>query len=122
MTFRNISFSKEASEALNKLKGKVGLNWNALSRIGFCLSLNDPVAPDIREPRSLGDITIDRKTLLGTEEEIYLGLLRQYCVERNIPQELQKEYFKAHMDRGVILLSKRVGGLKDLTQLLATVA
>lgn len=118
---KQITFSKKASEALNRMKGRIGLNWNALSRIGFCISLNDPVLPDFKDPKHAGDITIDRKTLLGNEEELYFGLLRQYCVDRGISEEFYNDYFKAHMDRGVVLLSKRISNLKDLTQLITTV-
>ncbi|MBV8388978.1 MAG: DNA sulfur modification protein DndE [Mucilaginibacter sp.] len=118
MKFNRIRFSKEASEALNKMKGRMGLNWNILCRIGFCISLNDQVEPDPADYKTDGDIEIDRKILIGNEDELYVALLRQRCVTAGIPEDKHFDYFKAHMNRGAILLSKRIGSIKELAQLI----
>jgi len=119
MKFNRIKFSKEACDSLNRMKGRMGLNWNILCRIGFCMSLNDLVDPDPNDYKSDGDIEIDRKILIGNEEELYIALLKERCIQSSISEHLYVEYFKAHMNRGVILLSKRIGNLKDLAQLIA---
>src|SRR5579872_4619163 len=106
MKFSRIKFSKEASEALNKMKGKVGLNWNTLCRIGFCISLNDLSEIDPNEFKSDGSIEIERKILIGNEDELYLAILKQRCLQANIPEKMHLDYFKAHMNRGILLLSK----------------
>ena len=75
MKFNRIRFSKEASEALNRMKGRMGLNWNIICRIGFCLSLNDSAEPNPNDYKSDGEVEIDRKILIGHEEELYIALL-----------------------------------------------
>jgi DNA sulfur modification protein DndE len=120
MKFNRIKFSKEASDALNKMKGRMGLTWNILCRIGFCISLNDLVEPNLTDYKGDGDIEIDRKILIGNEDELYIALLKQRCIDAGIPENQHFEYFKAHMNRGVILLSKRIGNIKDLAQLIVT--
>jgi len=120
MNFNRIRFSKEASEALNKMKGRVGLTGNLICRIGFCISLNDmsPVSPN--EYKSDGNIEIDRKILIGNEDEFYIALLKQRCILEGISLDKELDYFKAHMNRGVLLLSKRIGNIRDLVQLIPT--
>lgn len=118
MKFNRLRFSKEASEALNKMKNRMGLNWNVICRIGFCISLNDMVEPNPANYKADGDIDIDRKILIGNEEELYIALLKQRCIIAGIDESQYVEYFKAHMNRGVILLSKRIGSVKDFAQLI----
>ncbi|MCD4666141.1 MAG: DNA sulfur modification protein DndE [Bacteroidales bacterium] len=117
--FSRIRFSKEASDALNKMKGRTGLTPNILCRLGFCLSLNDASIPNPDSYRSPGDREIDRKVLMGNEEDLYIALVKTRCVEAGIIEDEQIfEYFKAHMNRGILLLSKRVGNIKDLARLI----
>jgi len=118
MKFNRIRFSKEASESLNRMKGRMGLNWNILCRIGFCLSLNESAEPSLLDYKADGEIEIDRKILIGNEEDLYIALLVQRCILSDIPSSQHMEYFKAHMNRGAILLSKRIGNIKDLAQLI----
>ena len=119
MKFNRLRFSKEASESLNRMKGRMGLNWNIICRIGFCISLNDKIEPNPNDYKSDGEIEIDRKILIGNEDDLYIALLKQRCLMSNIPEEQYIEYFKAHMNRGAILLSKRIANIKDLAQLIA---
>jgi len=118
MKFNRIRFSKEASESLNKMKGRMGLTWNILCRIGFCISLNDLTDLNPADYRPDGDIEIDRKILIGQEDALYIALLKQRCIHDEIPEEEYMDYFRAHMNRGAILLSKRIGNIKDLAQLI----
>lgn len=118
MKFNRIRFSKEACESLNRMKGRMGLNWNILCRIGFCISLNDQMTPDPNDYKADGDIEIDRKILIGNEDDLYTALLKERCIQAGIDESLYFDYFKAHMNRGAILLSKRIGNIKDLAQLI----
>lgn len=118
MKFNRIRFSKEACDALNKMKGRMGLNWNILCRIGFCISLDDNLEPNPQDYKADGDIEIDRKILIGNEDDLYIALLKERCILSGINESQYFEYFKAHMNRGAILLSKRIGNIKDLAQLI----
>lgn len=101
------------------MKMRMGLNWNVLSRIGFCISLNDPIEPNPAEYKGDGDVDLDRNLLLGHEDDLYIALLKQRCLSSGIAEDEQLDYFKAHMNRGAILLSKRIGSVKDLAQLIS---
>lgn len=118
MKFNRIRFSREACESLNRMKGRMGLNWNILCRIGFCISLNDLTDPNPNDYKADGEIEIDRKILIGNEEELYVALLKERCILAGVEEHLYVDYFKAHMNRGAILLSKRIGNIKDLAQLI----
>jgi DNA sulfur modification protein DndE len=118
MKINRIRFSKDASEALNKMKGKVGLNWNLICRIGFCVSLNDMTPVNPKDYKADGSIEIEKKILIGQEEDMYYALLKQRCLLEGIDESQYVDYFKAHMNRGVLLISKRVGSFKDIAQLL----
>lgn len=96
----------------------MGLNWNILCRIGFCISMNDQVEPDPLDYKADGDVNIDRQTLIGNEDELYVALLKQRCIMAGISEDRHFDYFKAHMNRGAILLSKRIGSIKELAQLI----
>ena len=121
MKFTQIKFSKEASEHLHKMKGKigVGLTPNILCRLGFSLSLTDPTIPNPDDYPSDGDRVIDRQVLTGQWDDLYVALLKERCLQDSI--DIDKDllpHFKAHMNRGVLLLSKRVKNIKDIAQLL----
>lgn len=122
MKFSRIKFSKEASETLAKMKGKTGLTPNILCRIGFCLSINDPTVPDPKDFPSNGDREIDRQVLTGQWDELFYALFKERCKKDSIKED-EKEMlsvFRAHMNRGVLLLSKRVKSIKDIARLLPT--
>jgi hypothetical protein len=45
-------------------------------------------------------------------------LLRQRCHNDRLPAEELSDYFRAHLNRGVVLLQGRVKSLSDITNLL----
>lgn len=118
MKYSRIKFSKEASETLARMKGRTGLTPNILCRIGFCLSLNDPTTPDPKDYPSDGDREIDRQVLTGHWDDMFLAILKERCLKDNIQQEEMLATFRAHMNRGVLLLDKRVKSIKDIARLL----
>jgi DNA sulfur modification protein DndE len=117
MKYSRVKFSSEASEALNRMKGKTGLTPNILCRIGFCLSLNDPMTPNPKDFPSDGDKEIERQVLTGHWDNMYTALLKERYINENLSEEELLAHFKAHMNRGVLLLSKRVRSIKDLARL-----
>lgn len=118
MNYNRLRFSEEASKNLSYLKARTGLTPNILARIGFCLSVNDPLPPDPEVYFSDSDREIDRHTLTGSWDPMFVAMIRERCAQDNIPQDEVLDYFRAHMNRGVMLLYKRVRTLNDLALLL----
>lgn len=118
MKLNRLRVSEEASQRLSHLKARTGLTPNILCRIGFCLSLNDPTLPNPEDYLPNSEREIDRHTLTGPWDSLFVALIRVRCYQDGIPEEKTAEYFKAHIDRGVLLLFKRVKSLNDLALLL----
>ena len=118
MDYYRLRFSEEASRKLSQLKGRTGLTPNLLVRIGFCLSLNDPLPPDPNDYLPESNREIDRHTLTGPWDSLFVALIRERCLHDGINQSDAFVQFKAHMNRGVLLLDKRIRSLNDLALLL----
>lgn len=118
MDYYRLRFSEEASRKLSQLKGRTGLTPNLLARIGFCLSLNDPLPPDPNDYLPESNREIDRHTLTGPWDSLFVALIKERCQQDEINQSDVFVQFKAHMNRGVLLLDKRIRSLNDLALLL----
>ena len=114
MQFREVNFSEDASRKLSQLKGRTGLTPNILARIGFCLSLEDPMPPDPSDYEGAGYISIKRHVLTGLYDAFYMAMLKERCTQDGLCEEQWVHQFKAHMNRGVVLLHKRVKALDGL--------
>lgn len=118
MNYYRLRFSEEASKKLSQLKGRTGLTPNLLARIGFCMSLNDPAPPNPADYTPDSDREIDRHTLTGSWDALFIALLKERCHQDGLGEADWFPQFKAHMNRGVLLLDKRVRSLNDLIHLL----
>ena len=120
MKLSRLRFYQESSDKLSQLKGRTGLTPNILARIGFTLSLNDPTIPNPDDYPSDGDKEIDRQVLLGQWDALFVALLKERCIKDgiNLDDEQLISQFRAHMNRGVLLLHKRIRTLKDLALLM----
>lgn len=118
MQISEMRFSEEASRKLSQMKGRTGLTPNILARIGFCLSLESPIQPNPTDYEGTGYINIKRHVLTGPYDTLFLTLLKERCFEDGLPETELANQFKAHMNRGVLLLEKR---LKSLNGLLLTI-
>lgn len=118
MQLSEMNFTEETSRNLSQMKGRTGLTPNILARIGFCLSLEDPTPPDPNEYEGSGYINIKRHVLTGYYDPLFVAMLKERCHQDQIAEEELPTYFKAHMNRGVLLLNKR---LKSLDGLLLTI-
>jgi DNA sulfur modification protein DndE len=114
MQFSEMHFSDEASRKLGQMKGRTGLTPNILARIGFCLSLENPVQPDAADFEGTGHISIKRHVLTGPYDALFMALLKERCFQDNLGEEQWVNQFKAHMNRGVVLLHKRLKSLNGL--------
>lgn len=111
-----LRFTKEASNRLRFAAGKTGLTPNLLCRLGFCLSLAEPTVPNPADyPEE--EREFNRYTLLGEYDPLFVALLRERCRKDGVNLQLLPDYFRAHMNRGVILLQQRVKSVADLAEL-----
>ncbi len=116
MKLSRLRFCQEASDKLSQLKGRTGLTPNILARIGFAMSLKEPTNPNPDDYLSDGEKEIDRQVLLGQWDSLFVALLKERCNKDGLgssDEELAAQ-FRAHMNRGVLLLHKRIRSLKDL--------
>jgi len=120
MKLNRLRISEEVSSKLSLLKGRTGLTPNILCRIGFCLSLNDPTIPSSDDYPSDTEKEIDRHTLTGQWDRLFVALIKERCYQDKLPldDETLAEQFRAHVNRGVLLLFKRARSLTDLALLM----
>lgn len=116
MKLSKLRLTKDASNRLRFLAGKTGLTPNLLCRIGFCLSLTEPAVPNPDDYLD-EDREFNRYTLLGEYDALFVALLRQRVTEDMSDAARLPDYFRAHMNRGVVLLQQRVRGLPDIAHL-----
>lgn len=120
MKLNSLRVCEEVSNRLSILKGRTGLTPNILCRIGFTLSLNDPTIPNPADYPPDSDRIIDRHVLTGPWDKLCVALIKERCKQDGLPidDEALGEQFKAHVNRGVLLLYKRVKTLNDLALLM----
>ena len=116
MQLNKIRVSNEASERFKLLKGRTGLTPNILSRLGFCLSLNEAGVPN-PDMYPEEDREFNRYTLLGEWDDMYVALLKQRLAQDGLPNEQLEDQFRAHINRGIIALSKLVKSISDIARL-----
>lgn len=114
--------SGEAFARLKWIKSKTGFeeDW-PIARLGFCLSLNDPQVPlPSKYNHSENGKEFNRYTLTGEYDLLYVELLRTYmdrfCQDSDYGEG---ELFLAHLNRGIIGLSRQVKSLGDIADLLS---
>jgi DNA sulfur modification protein DndE len=115
LQLKRLCFSKDADTWLRVLKSRTGITPNLLCRLGFCISLEEPGVPSVDQYPEDSDREINRFTLLGEYDALFVALLRQRIAKDGAPTEesLDSE-FRAHMHRGVILLASRIKALAEL--------
>ena len=120
MKLNSLRVCEEVSNRLSILKGRTGLTPNILCRIGFTLSLNDPTIPSPADYPSDSERIIDRHVLTGPWDSLFVALIKERCKQNDLPLdgEALADQFKAHVNRGVLLLYKRVRSINDLALLM----
>lgn len=118
MLANKFKIAKALSPRLPQLKARTGLTPNVLCRLGFCLSLADPGTPDPTQYTEDG-FEFNRYTLLGDYEPLLMGLLRERLLKESLePDKDFDAFFRAHMNRGVELLARRVRSLPSILEML----
>jgi len=120
MKLSSLRVCEEVSQKLSFLKARTGLTPNILCRIGFALSLNDPTIPKPEDYPPDGEKEIDRHVLTGVWDPLFVSFIRQRCFDDGlgVDDKVLASQFRAHINRGVILLYKRVKSLNDLALLM----
>ena len=117
MKLARLRVCQEADNRLVQLRARTGLTPNLLCRIGFCLSLNDPTVPDPEAYPPDSDREINRYTLTGEWDLFFVALLRERCAHDGLDLDtMLEDQFRAHVNRGVLLLYGRVKSLGDLAR------
>jgi DNA sulfur modification protein DndE len=120
MTLNRIYVSEKVDMCLRSLKARTGLTPNLLCRLGFCLSLAEPGIPDLGLYAYEQGREFNRYTLTGQWDPFFFALLRERLAQDGLDPEAELEdQFKAHLSRGVLMLSRRVKSLEDLSRLVA---
>ncbi len=117
MKLTKLRVTRDVSNRLRLLSGRTGLTPNLLCRLGFCLSLNEIPKPNPADyPEE--DREFNRYTLLGEYDEFFIALLRQRCQRDGIDESDLPDHFRAHVNRGVVLLQARLKNIGDMTALI----
>jgi DNA sulfur modification protein DndE len=118
MKLTRLRVCQEVDQRLSQLKARTGLTPNLLCRIGFCLSLNDPSIPNPDSYPPDSNREINRYTLTGEWDDYFVALLKERCIYDHLELEQDLEdQFRAHVNRGVLMLYLRVKHLGDLERL-----
>lgn len=117
LSLQRIPFNPDADKKLRTLKARTSLTANIICRLGFCLSLEEPNLPrDLPEGEKPAR-EINRYTLLGKHDQIYIALLKTRMRKDGIPKDKIDEVFINHLHRGLELLSARVKFIGDVGRL-----
>jgi DNA sulfur modification protein DndE len=120
LVLNRIHIGKETDQRLRSLKARTGLTPNLLCRLGFCLSLAEPGIPDAQLFTEGNAREFNRYTLTGQWDSFFFALLRERLNQDGLDLESDLEpQFKAHLNRGVLLLSQRLKNVADLASIVA---
>lgn len=121
MDFTRLWVGQHTDGQLRNL-ARLGIRPNLICRIGFCLSLREPDVPD---PALYDDGQVrefNRSTLLGQWDSLFICLLKEYLRKHGLDTERDLEaHFRAHVCRGVRLISTRVSRASDLGSLITSI-
>jgi DNA sulfur modification protein DndE len=115
VSLKRIYVNDDVANRLSLLKARTGLTPNLCCRLGFCLSLEEPGIPDERLYSDTQAREFNRYTLTGQWDTYFFALLKERIVNDGLDPEADLEgQFKAHLSRGVLLLSQRLRSLEDI--------
>jgi DNA sulfur modification protein DndE len=123
MVFNRIYVGEEVDQRLRLLKTRTGLTPNLLCRLGFCLSLTEPITPDTQLYAEGQAREFNRYTLTGQWDIFFFALLRErrFLQDGSNPEADLEAHFKAHLSRGVLMLHQRLQSLEDLADIIVDI-
>lgn len=118
LDFKRVKLSQSSTKKLQQFKTRTGLTPNIACRLALGVSLAEQTLPALELYIEESGQEINRYTLLGEYELVLLSMFVQWCHEHEIDESARDQYFLAHLNRGVELLTNRVKGLEDIVQLI----
>lgn len=104
----NVRVSARGKEILIKVKKHTGLeHWNEVCRIALCRSLADPTLPPKFAKMGDSSIEMEWKTFAGPFQDEFAFLIVFRAQRDGIDltkKESLAEYFRSHLERGIISL------------------
>jgi DNA sulfur modification protein DndE len=97
--------SREAEDALRTLHKKIGLPFNLLCRLAWGRSLRLDLPVDITHLEITGK-EFNRYSVMGEYDSLIKALTTEHAGVKLSDEDFFGRYFKAHVDRGVVLLEK----------------
>lgn len=118
MKLTRLKVCQEVDQRLRHLRAVTGLRPNILCRLGFCLSLNEPTIPNPEDYPQDSERELNRYTLTGEWDDYYVALLRERCAYDGLDiNNGLEDQFRAHINRGVLILFQRVKNLNDMDRI-----
>lgn len=117
MLGKKIQLDHASTQLLKTLKLRTGLTHQYLCRLAFCLSLAEPgdVSPSEFDEKGL---EFNRYTLTGEYDTIFLAYLREWMIgHENERTYSEADWARAHINRGLSILPRRVRTLSDVPAL-----
>jgi DNA sulfur modification protein DndE len=116
---KKLQLDASCLQLLKTLKARTGLTHQYTCRLAFCLSLAepgevDPASYDERGPE------FNRYTLTGEWDALLVAYLDEWLLKEPRAAEFEPaDWFRAHVNRGLALLPRRVKTLGDLGPLVS---
>jgi len=118
MKFNRIKLSQESTKKLNYFKIRTGLTPNIACRLALSLSIAEQTKPALELYSDDSGQEINRYTFFGEHELILNLLFQQWCDHACVDQSEYYRYLMAHINRGVEMLTNRVKGVDEFTELI----
>lgn len=118
LTLTRVPFTEEADSRMRMLKGRTGVTPNLICRLGYCMSLEEAGIPRLIPNTSVFKREINRYTLLGEFDSLFVSLLKVWINKYGLEQNNIDDYMVAHMHRGIDLVYARMKSIADLSILI----
>jgi len=73
--------------------------------------------PNPDDYKEYSEREFNRFTLTGQWDSLFIALLKERCHNDGLSNEDLEDQFKAHINRGVLLLGQRVKNIEDINRL-----
>jgi DNA sulfur modification protein DndE len=113
---RKFELDGASAQLLKTLRARTGFTHQYLCRLAFVLSLGEGQAPDPAQYDHEGT-EFNRYTLTGEWDSLFVAYLREWLVGVDGAAHDEADWFCAHINRGLSLLTRRVRTLADVPAL-----